>query len=67
MPTPADDLDVMAKALEVHRLKEAMRLVPMMDQGGSTSIAHLVDHMRDEHRAHADAVAARERRMTNLR
>lgn len=44
-----------------------MRLVPMMDQGGSTSIAHLVDHMRVEHLAHADAVAARERRMTNLR
>jgi regulator of cell morphogenesis and NO signaling len=65
-PTLADDLDVMAKALEMHMFKEEMRLFPMMEQGGNTLIAHLIADMRAEHRSHADAVADLERRMADL-
>ena len=62
-PTLADDLDVMAKALEMHMFKEEMRLFPMMEQGGNTLIVHLIDDMQAEHLDHADVVAELEHRM----
>jgi regulator of cell morphogenesis and NO signaling len=65
-PTLADDLDAMAKALEMHMFKEEMRLFPMMDQGGNTLIGHLIDDMEAEHLDHADVVAELERRMADL-
>ena len=65
-PTLADDLDVMAKALEMHMFKEEMRLFPMMEQGGNTLIVHLIDDMQAEHLDHADVVAELEHRMADL-
>ena len=66
MPTLADDLDVMAKALEMHMFKEEMRLFPMMEQGGNTLIVHLIDDMQAEHLVHADVVAEMQRRIADL-
>lgn len=34
-PALADDLDVMANALEMHSFKEEMRLFPMMERGAT--------------------------------
>jgi regulator of cell morphogenesis and NO signaling len=65
-PTLADDLDVMANALEMHMFKEEMRLFPMMEQGGNTLIAHLIADMRAEHLSHANVVAELEGRMADL-
>jgi regulator of cell morphogenesis and NO signaling len=65
-PTLADDLDVMANALEMHMFKEEMRLFPMMEQGGNTLIAHLIADMQAEHLSHADVVAELERRLADL-
>ena len=56
-PTLADDLDVMAKALEMHMFKEEMRLFPMMEQGGNSLIVRLIDDMQAEHGLHGDEVA----------
>lgn len=44
------------QALEAHMFKEEMRLFPMMEQGGNTLIAQLIDDMHREHRQHEDAV-----------
>lgn len=48
----ADHLDAFAQALEAHMFKEEMRLFPMMEQGGNTLIAQLIDDMAREHRQH---------------
>lgn len=45
----AGALDALAQGLEQHLFKEEMRLFPMMEQGGSTLIVHLVDDMQAEH------------------
>jgi regulator of cell morphogenesis and NO signaling len=66
-PTLADDLDLMAQALDLHMFKEEMRLFPMMEQGGNTLIGHLIDDMQAEHLAHADGVAELQRRIVDLR
>ena len=65
-PALADDLDTMARALEMHMFKEEMRLFPMMEQGGNTLIAHLIDDMQAEHLAHVDVAAELERRLADL-
>ncbi|MBP6195855.1 MAG: hemerythrin domain-containing protein [Methyloversatilis sp.] len=65
-PALADDLDAMAHALEMHMFKEEMRLFPMMEQGGNTLIAQLIDDMQSEHLVHADVVAELERRLADL-
>jgi regulator of cell morphogenesis and NO signaling len=65
-PTLAADLEAMAQALEMHMFKEEMRLFPMMEQGGNTLIAHLIDDMEAEHRSHADVAAEFERRLADL-
>jgi regulator of cell morphogenesis and NO signaling len=65
-PKLADDLDVMAKALEMHMFKEEMRLFPMMEQGGNTLVTHLIDDMQAEHLSHASVVAELECRMADL-
>jgi regulator of cell morphogenesis and NO signaling len=65
-PALADDLGVMADALEMHMFKEEMRLFPMMEQGGNTLITQLIDDMQAEHLAHADVVVELERRMTDM-
>lgn len=44
------------QALEAHMFKEEMRLFPMMEQGGNTLIAQLIDDMHREHRQHEAAV-----------
>ena len=44
------------QALEAHMFKEEMRLFPMMEQGGHTLIAQLIDDMAREHRQHEAAV-----------
>jgi regulator of cell morphogenesis and NO signaling len=53
----ADHLDTMAKALDLHMFKEEMRLFPMIEQGGSPPIGHLIDDLGREHRAHDEAIA----------
>jgi regulator of cell morphogenesis and NO signaling len=53
----AEHLESMSKALEVHMFKEEMRLFPMMEQGGSPLIGHLIDDLEREHRAHDEAIA----------
>ena len=65
-PALADDIDAMARALEMHMFKEEMRLFPMMEQGGNTLIAHLIDDMQAEHEAHTLAVAGIRRRLADL-
>ncbi len=65
-PTLADDLDLMAQALDMHMFKEEMRLFPMMEQGGNTLIAHLIEDMQAEHLSHADVAAELERRLADL-
>lgn len=62
----ADDLDLMANALEMHMFKEEIRLFPMMEQGGNSLIAHLIDDMQAEHLSHADVVTELERRLADL-
>jgi regulator of cell morphogenesis and NO signaling len=42
--------------LESHQFKEEMRLFPMIEQGGSPLLGHLVDDMMAEHRAHEHAI-----------
>lgn len=49
------------QALEAHMFKEEMRLFPMMEQGGHTLIAQLIDDMAREHRQHEAAVAELQR------
>jgi regulator of cell morphogenesis and NO signaling len=56
-PDTALHLQAMAAALESHMFKEEMRLFPMMEQGGSSLIGHLIDDMEAEHRAHEAAIA----------
>lgn len=65
-PTLADDLDVMAKAPEMHMFKEEMRLYPMMEQGGNTLIVQHIGDMQAEHLDHADVAAELKRRMADL-
>mgnify|MGYP005845998039 CR=1 FL=1 len=52
-----EHLDSMAAALETHMFKEEMRLFPMIEQGGSPLIGHLIDDLAREHRSHDDAIA----------
>jgi regulator of cell morphogenesis and NO signaling len=63
----ADHLDAMAQALEQHMFKEEMRLFPMMEQGGSALIGHLIDDLAREHRAHDEAIARLEALRAALR
>lgn len=42
-------LAALAEGLEQHLFKEEMRLFPMMEQGGSSLIVHLIDDMQAEH------------------
>lgn len=65
-PKLADDLDAMARALDLHMFKEEMRLFPMMEQGGNTLIAHLMADMAAEHDAHADVMADLAHRLAGL-
>jgi regulator of cell morphogenesis and NO signaling len=53
-------------ALEAHMFKEEMRLFPMMEQGGNTLIARLIDDMHREHRQHEAAVDDLQRLRTAL-
>ncbi len=46
MPALADDLDAMAKALEMHMFTVKMRPFPMMEQGGDTLVTHPIDDLR---------------------
>lgn len=66
VPALAEDIEKMARALEMHMFKEEMRLFPMMEQGGNTLIAHLIDDMQAEHAVHADVVAGLQRRLSEL-
>lgn len=52
----AEQLLSMASALEAHMFKEEMRLFPMIEQGGSPLIGHLIDDMSREHRAHDEEI-----------
>ena len=45
-----------AEALEMHMLKEEMRLFPMMEQGGHGLVRHLIDDLRGEHGSHREAL-----------
>lgn len=47
----AADLAELEELLELHMFKEEMRLFPMMQQGSSGLLGHLVEDMMDEHRA----------------
>jgi regulator of cell morphogenesis and NO signaling len=47
----ATDLVELEELLELHMFKEEMRLFPMMEQGSSGLLGHLVDDMMAEHRA----------------
>jgi regulator of cell morphogenesis and NO signaling len=51
-----ETLRAIGTELEQHMFKEEMRLFPMMEQGGNTLIARLIDDMHREHRQHEDAV-----------
>jgi regulator of cell morphogenesis and NO signaling len=62
----AGHLDTMAKALDLHMFKEEMRLFPMIEQGGSPLIGHLIDDLAREHRAHDEAIARLEELLAAL-
>lgn len=53
-----EGIQAFAQALEDHLFKEEMRLFPMMEQGGSPLIAHLIADMQAEHQAHHDRIEA---------
>lgn len=57
-PGLAERFRVLAAELEQHMFKEEMRLFPMMEQGGNTLIAQLIEDLQVEHAVHGDAVAA---------
>jgi regulator of cell morphogenesis and NO signaling len=65
-PGLADQIEIMADALERHMFNEEMRLFPMMEQGGGILIGHLIENMQADHRSHADAIAELEPMLAGL-
>jgi regulator of cell morphogenesis and NO signaling len=57
-PGLADRVRALAADLEQHMRNEEMRLFPMMEQGGNTLIAQLIDDLQVEHKVHGDEVAS---------
>jgi regulator of cell morphogenesis and NO signaling len=62
-----DAVKSMGDALELHMFKEEMRLFPMMEQGGNTLIARLIDDLHREHVEHGDAMLNLRARLASLR
>lgn len=65
-PDLADHFAALGEALESHMFKEEMRLFPMMEQGGSSLIGHLIDDMHAEHLAHQEKMARSEALLSGL-
>lgn len=57
-PGLAGRVRALAANLEQHMFEEEMRLFPMMEHGGNTLIAQLIDDLQVEHAVHGDEVAA---------
>lgn len=57
-PGLAERVRALAADLEQHMFKEEMRLFPMMEQGGNTLIAQLIEDLQIEHAVQGDEVAA---------
>ena len=51
-----EQLASIGNALEQHMFREAMRLFPMMEQGGNTLIGRLIEDLHREHGEHLPAV-----------
>ncbi|NWG74673.1 MAG: hemerythrin domain-containing protein, partial [Rubrivivax sp.] len=66
-PGLAGRVRALAADLEQHMFKEEMRLFPMMEQGGNTLIAQLIDDLQVEHAVHGDEVAALQAALDALR